>query len=235
MNQQKNKFRGWCYALTLVLSRFASVLFVSTDNTFEEKIAFGVIIVLAIALMNHAMWKKGISQEYDYPYIKKRKNIYLAFVVIFILFTILSINSLITDIAHLNHQGYNVSISTLSLEFYLSLAFSLFGNLYIIIVMYKNYRLSKRLRAEEANNLKVEKQTEATDIDEQDIDSKSLIEKEEANCSEKPDKNLMPTNNVEPVVKNNDDNQIIKFCRICGTKLNEGSSYCHNCGTKVKE
>ncbi len=81
-------------------------------------------------------------------------------------------------------------------------------------------------------HVRIEKFSDELVQDNSTSNSASLEKHEEHDENETNKKAVI---DVEPVVKNKDDNQIIKYCRICGTKLNEGSSYCHNCGTKVKE
>lgn len=241
MVEGKNKFRGWCYITTYIISRFASIILGSFGIlNYGEKIALCIIFIVAIVFMNYATWKRGVSKEYDYPYIKRRKNLYLTLVILISLSTMIAFINTINDIIYLRSEGYYISLYTLPFEAKASLLFWYFGNIYIFIVMLLNYNLSKKLQLTDEKQLNEINESNSEDKEASDliedvsgiqIENFSKIKTEEHEQTIKSE----DLKKNEEVSEDNGTDSEVRYCRICGTKLKEDSIYCHKCGIKVRD
>ena len=182
------------------------------------------------------------KKEYDYPYIKKRKNWYLIGIVIFIVQIIMMIGDIcyVTKEQNIGPAKFIHLLGDLHFGGYI---FSwAIARAYAIFVLVINFKLSLKLN-KEAQPIEIES-THVTDQPVHNIEhakNTEPIAKEEVSsiASENVQQEtiseisaMIPKQDIwnDPVETADDHSN---FCRRCGAKLEPDSIYCHKCGTKV--
>ena len=238
----KNSFRWLSYCTTyLTLNVLSVVAAVSELHTTEGYFLAFCFIAIAAAF-NYLNYEKGISPEFDHPYIKKRKNLYLVGIIVVILMFI----GMILDICYETRE-YNIGPGMFlellrTFEFGGYMLFNVLSRAYLLYVFITNYRLSLRL-----NGSTQENRTESanvTDQPEHNIEHTQNTEpvaKEEVSPIASENVQQETISKISPMIPEEDTcNESVEipddhpnFCRRCGAKLESDSIYCHKCGTKV--